>query len=250
MTIPKIIHQIWIQGSQNIPNKLKEYHDGCKIINNTFQHILWDEDNILKLLNDNFGKKYVDTYNSFTVFAQKADFARYAILYVNGGIYLDMDMVCRKNLEPFLNYQVFCTTDALHIFVKRYLNGIIGAVPKHPIFLYVFKNIFERLPHKNKVTYSTGTKLFYDSAMEYIKETGNNDISVIDRKYLHPCNPYDDDDCPYTCNDCYVAHTSYSSWSSNFFKHFNRYFKIKYLYIILIIIFLLVVFYACKSHRF
>ena len=241
MRIPKIIHQIWIQGYNYIPDKLKNFHLQCKTINNDFEYIVWNETSIIKLLLENFSKEYVDLYKSYTIFAQKADFARYVILYIYGGIYLDMDMVCRKNLSPFLQYNVFCTTDTFHFVVKRYLNGIVGAIPKHPVFIFVFKNIFARQNEKNKITYSTGTKLFYDSVTEYIEKTGQNDIKVVDKKYLHPCNSYDDDICPYACDGCFVAHTSYSSWSSPVFKYFNKYAKLKYIYLLILFIILFIV---------
>jgi len=242
MTIPKIIHQIWIQGYNKIPNELKNYHSQCKIINNDFEYIFWDETNIKKLLMENFSKQYLDLYNGYAILAQKADFARYAILYIYGGIYLDMDMVCRKNLSPFLNYQVFFTySNAFSFLVKRYINCVIGTVPKHPLFLFIFKNMFARQSKKDDVIYSTGPKLFYASVIEYTKMTGKNDIMIVDRKYLNPCNPYDDDDCPYTCDDCYIAHTSYSSWCSPLHKFINKYVKLKYICILILLIIIFIV---------
>lgn len=235
--IPAIIHQIWIQGYDKVPESLKLLHDGCKIVNDNFKFLFWDETKIKKLLLKYFGKKYLDTYESYQVFAQKSDFARYAILYTYGGIYLDMDMICHKNFKPFLNYDFFCTTDSLYAFIlsKKYLNGIMGAKKKHAIFPFIFKNIFERLPYTSYVLYSTGPKLLYDSVMEYKKKTGIDNITIIDRKYLHPCVTYDDDSCPYTCTDCYVAHTNYNSWGSWHRKFIFKY-LIKNLRIILIFV--------------
>src|SRR6187399_325467 len=97
--IPKIIHQIWLQGYDNIPAELKNDHENCKIVNNDFEYIVWDKDKIKKLLDDKFGKDYSDLFDTYKIFAQQADFARYAILYVYGGIYLDMDILCKKNLS-------------------------------------------------------------------------------------------------------------------------------------------------------
>jgi inositol phosphorylceramide mannosyltransferase catalytic subunit len=242
MSIPKIIHQIWIQGYNQIPNKLKNFHLHCKIINNDYEFIVWDETSIKKLL-EKFGEKYIKLYDSHTIFAQKADIARYAILYIYGGIYLDMDMICRKNLSSLLNFQVFLTTgypSFLNFMINRYYNGIIGAIPNHPVFQFVFKNIFERQNSKDKVLYSTGPILLYDSVIEYIKTTGKNDITVIDRKYIHPCSPYDDDLCPFTCDSCYVAHTNDGSWYSSFVKNFYKYAKFKNIYILMFLIILLI----------
>src|SRR5665648_300106 len=96
--IPNIIHQIWLQGKSSIPTDLKIYYDGCSKVNNNFTHMFWDEYLIKKLLLNKFGPDYVALYDFYQVFAQKADFARYAILSVYGGIYLDMDTLCKKNL--------------------------------------------------------------------------------------------------------------------------------------------------------
>nr|AEX62747.1 uncharacterized glycosyl transferase [Moumouvirus Monve] len=116
--IPNILHQIWIQGYDKIPDDLKKYFINCQKVNNNFEHILWDDDKIRKLLIDKFDPEYLETYDYFKVPAQKADFARYAILYTYGGIYLDMDMVCRKNLESLLQYNFFSHHTCFQKFLK------------------------------------------------------------------------------------------------------------------------------------
>lgn len=238
--IPQIIHQIWIQGHKNIPIELKKYHDDCQKINNNFKFILWDNEKIQNFLIRNYDKKYVDLYNNFKIFAQKADFARYAILYKYGGIYIDMDMICRKNLSSFLKYNFFLTVDdpILNSFNKKYLNGIIGTIPNHIIFEFIFKNIFLRKDKLNDVAYSTGTNLFYDSVQEY-KKVHKNDVTIIDSEYLHPCSIFQDEKtCPYKCQNCYIAHTNYSSWSPKL-KLF-KYVKNNLLLICLSFIFLII----------
>lgn len=246
--IPKIIHQIWIQGYDKIPDELRDYHVNCLNVNNNFKNIFWDETKIIDLLEKHFGKKYIDLYNYYTVFSQKADLAKYAILYVHGGIYLDMDMVCRKNLMPFLKYKLFFTTDIFYNLYRRYLTGIIGAVPKHHVFLIALETMLARKPYSYNIQYSAATQLFYDTVEEYRKKTGDNDIFIVDRKYLHPCSILDDELCAYTCNNCYVAHTNYSSWSPSLklLKFISRNIKLILLIIIIIIIILLI---KCKFIR-
>lgn len=236
--IPKTIHQIWIQGFDKAPVRLQKYSIHCENVNNNFEHIIWDDNSIRELLINKFGQKYLKTYDSYTIFAQKADFARYAILYTYGGIYLDMDMICRKNLEPFLSNTLFFTTDSFYIFSKRYLNGIIGVVPNHPVFKIIFEKAFERKYQSNNVTYSTGTKLFYDSVLEYSDRTKDTNYKIVDRKYLHPCQLYDSDDCPITCRDCFIAHTNEGSWNTSIMNFINKVLlkNIKLLVFLLVII--------------
>ncbi len=213
--IPKIIHQIWIQGYNKIPQNLKKLHTNCQKINSDFKFIFWDEDKIKEFISTFYNTEYLNMYNSYTVMAQKADFARYLILNIYGGVYLDMDMICKKELNTFLKYKFFITTNDIivrNIFSNRYPNGIIGTVPKHPLFKIIFKNLKKRIIKKNNITYSTGTNLLYDSIAEY-KKNSTNDITIIEPKYLHPCPGYSDKNCPKRCKSCYVVHVNDLSWS-------------------------------------
>ena len=244
--IPKILHQIWIQGLDNAPSKLQSYSKKCADVNSDFKHIVWNDISIRELLGK-FGKAYLDQYNNYTVPAQKADFARYAILYTYGGIYLDMDMICRRNLAPLLEHNFFCTTDAFFFLSKRYLNGIIGSIPGHKLFTYIFANIYDRIDYSRDVTYSTGTGLLYDSVRQYKRETGIDDIEIIDGKYLHPCQTYDNDSCPYECDSCYVAHTNYGSWNTNLMNYFMRNLKNILFIIVSLIVILIIWFFVMRK---
>lgn len=239
--IPKVIHQIWIQGFNMIPNKFKKYKQDCQKINNDFEFILWDDHKIKKFLEENYSEDFLELYNFYKIPAQKADFARYAILFKYGGIYLDMDMLCKKNLVPFLNYNVFFTRHAFSIN-KTYLNGILGAQPKHPLFTIILRLIFERKNSFKDVRFSTGTKLLYDSVQEYLTKY-QNDITIIDPKHLHPCDIYTNERrCSQYCRDCYVVHMNNGSWSSglkiiNFLKE-NLFFILFLLIMVLLYIYL------------
>ncbi|MEM3062073.1 MAG: glycosyltransferase [Nitrososphaerota archaeon] len=212
--IPRIIHQIWLQGYKHIPDELFKYHITCKEQNHDFLHIFWDASMIRKMLIGNFGKEFLDLFDSYKVPAQQADFARYTILYIYGGIYLDMDILCRRNLSPFLNNKFFFTArnDIFNEIYPMYYTGVIGAVPRHPLFLVVFRNMFSRKEYSDDIPYSTGTKLFYDSVEEYL-DNNYDDLTIVDPKYLHPCGILDDESCSQTCDQCFVVHTNYSSWS-------------------------------------
>lgn len=247
--IPKIIHQIWLQGYDQMPLNLKTFNTGCQYINDDFTHWFWTEDRIKKLLRKKFDKKYLELFDYYQIPAQKADFARYCILYVYGGIYLDMDTVCKKNLNKFLDCKFFFTStnDLLNKLYRRYQTGIIGSVPKHGIFTIMFKKMFERVPYAKSLTYSTGTRLFYDSIKEYRSineyiESNSTDIKIIDPKFLHPCGIFDDELCECACDDCYIVHTNYSSWSP--FIKLTKY-VVKHLKLILILLVATIVIVIC-----
>lgn len=220
--IPKIIHQIWIQGKESIPEHLKNEHIDCQKINNNFIHKFWGDQEIKQLLLYHFDQEIYDIYNETKIMAQKSDIARYAILYVYGGIYLDMDMKCRKNLESLLGNYLFFTKDSgiSNVYYgKRYLNGIIGVYPRCVVMSNMLKHIKKcsRNNKMNNVTESTGTNAFYLIVNKTIKDNQikKNHVKLIPSKYLHPCTLLSDDKCPTKCEDCYIAHLNTGSWNSS-----------------------------------
>ena len=123
--IPTHIHQIWIGPKQRPDEWLHTWPKK----NPSFTFTLWDEQAI-----DNFGLVNRDKYDYFMkkqTYDGAADVARVEILLRLGGIYLDADSVCRLTIEgaPFLDLDFF----AVFEYDKRIANGVIGAMPNHPI---------------------------------------------------------------------------------------------------------------------
>lgn len=219
--IPLLIHQIWIQGADKLPAHLLAEVQHCRKVNSNFKHHVWSEAEILPLL-ASVNPRYVQMYQGYEKYAQKADLARYVILYVHGGIYLDTDMVCHKNLTPFTRHDVFFTAPPLYKIVKSIQNCIIGIEPKHPL-MAVILDLCSQRQSVPSIMKSTGPKMIYDAVKIYSK-TGHH-VPIIARKYLYPCQPYDDDTCPYTCQDCYVAHMANASWYSNQTQSIHSYLR-------------------------
>ena len=86
--IPKIIHQIWI-GPKKLPNKYKNWMKSWLRFNPEYKYILWQDKDIEKLQMIN-QKEYKKAKNP----GIKSDIARYEILYLYGGIYIDTDFEC------------------------------------------------------------------------------------------------------------------------------------------------------------
>jgi mannosyltransferase OCH1-like enzyme len=90
--IPKLFHQIWIQGYNNLPLKYKLYSDKWKLKceKENYKYMLWDEENIKDLILK-YDSTFIKVYEYLELYQQKSDLARYLILYVYGGIYSDID---------------------------------------------------------------------------------------------------------------------------------------------------------------
>ena len=151
--IERNIHQIWIQGVSDVPTKFHTNMNKIKKHNRSWKYKIWDELSIIKLLTIN--QMWLDKYNSFEYIHQKADFARYIILYLHGGIYIDIDAYTIKPLEQlFVDYKdkelivsSLKTNMVENIFMcsntKCYNNGIIICKKGNIIMKQIINNILK-----------------------------------------------------------------------------------------------------------
>jgi mannosyltransferase OCH1-like enzyme len=141
LSIPKIIHQIWI-GHKDKPiellNTWKEKHNDDK-----WEYILWDEEKIKeKFPNGLINQQQFDAIHEL---AGKADILRYEILYTYGGFYCDADSVCLQKLDDFLLEDDFFICFENEEKNKLYANGFIGCQKNSKIIKmfidYISKNL-------------------------------------------------------------------------------------------------------------
>lgn len=97
--IPKNIFQTF--KSAELPWLTRYHVRRLKRKNPDYTYHFYDDAKILDFFKKNFPKEYVRAFRSLTVGAAKADFFRYAVLYIYGGIYLDIDC---KIVSPFKKF--------------------------------------------------------------------------------------------------------------------------------------------------
>ena len=92
MSIPKIIHMIWI-GQKPFP--YKKNLDTYKKKHPEWTIRLWTDKNIPKMVNKRI-------YDTVPVLATRADILRLEILAKYGGVYVDADSICVKPLDDLV----------------------------------------------------------------------------------------------------------------------------------------------------
>ena len=127
MSIPKIIHQLWI-GTKPAPIKLM---DTWKDKHPNFEYIYWNEEEFIKR---NMTFKCQDKINEIEEINGKADIIRWEILYKYGGIFIDADSIC---IEPFddeiLSKQCFAGWEQEELRKGLIATGTMGFPEKHPL---------------------------------------------------------------------------------------------------------------------
>lgn len=86
--IPLNIFQTWY--TKDLDEKMQDCVDKLKLSNPEFEHYLYDDKDCAEFIEDKFGEEVLNAYNSLIPGAYKADLWRYCVLYINGGVYLDI----------------------------------------------------------------------------------------------------------------------------------------------------------------
>lgn len=99
--IPKIIHNIWLDGHHNLPVSIQKHQMKVKKLNPDWEFAIWDEHMILSLL-EKYPKILVK-YKSTQYPLVKLDIAKYVILKENGGLYYDIEYVCIASFDKMFD---------------------------------------------------------------------------------------------------------------------------------------------------
>lgn len=261
MMIPHIIHQIWFQGKNSIPESYNENIDSVKKFNPHWKYIIWDNESILDLIKDD--KDINTTYNSLVHLHQKVDYAKYVILYKFGGIYVDMDVKQEKSfdslLEKYKGYNLIVSLLDLgkveayfSCYRGRCINNGVIISPKKTdimktIILYINKN-YKCSSFGIKeycINSTTGPDMFTSVITDYMSKNKDNKILLLPPEYLEPCIP---NKCKITKNT-YTVHKHDNTWIHPGFIYFiNFYYANKIITWIILIILIIFIIMTIKKY--
>ena len=160
--IPKTIYLCY--KTKNIP---KYIIPNWQKLNPDYTVKLYDNNDCIKFLQDEYGDELVDIFNYLKDGPIKADLWRVCILYKYGGIYCDIDM---EPLVPFIDYMKddidFLTCISM---TKNELNPhIIMSIPNNIILKLCIDKYIEK--YRNKIPYE-----YWEYSIVYIMADCIND---------------------------------------------------------------------------
>jgi mannosyltransferase OCH1-like enzyme len=86
--IPLKIYQTW--ETKDLPEKMRENIERLKSQNPEFEYHLFDDSERREFIKQNFNEEVLNAYNKIVPGAYRADLWRYCVLYINGGVYMDI----------------------------------------------------------------------------------------------------------------------------------------------------------------
>jgi mannosyltransferase OCH1-like enzyme len=151
--IPKIIHQTF--KTKKLPLELQEVVFRIKDVCPTFEHRLYDDEDMYNFIKDNYDEETLRLYNMINpkLGMAKADFFRYLLIYKVGGFYFDIKSCPEKDLTLWAETFKFITghwchrhhADTLRYKFGEFQNWHIMSEPGHPILAQVIRRMKENI---------------------------------------------------------------------------------------------------------
>lgn len=215
--IPKHIYMTYNNKSKIPPKVFKALQQFAIYDNKPIPYSIYDDNDCLKFIKKYFNKSIVNVWFRLKIGAHKADLFRYCILYIKGGIYLDIKTKLIKPLDQIfdLNQNILYTVLPLSHPASIY-QGVLLSPRGNNIFLDLIRQISKTKNSKLRDEYQTITIMTKQIITKYSisgklsagpNKLLNNDMSCylltesctnattneIGDKYGYSCKIYDRD---------------------------------------------------------
>lgn len=269
ITFNKNIFICWFQGKSHLDNYHKSilFNENLKnwqLLNPSWNVYLIDDQQIRDACNT-YSKKCLKIYDSFKIMHQKIDFGRYVLLYLYGGIYVDMDMYVLRGLHTSKKFNKLLDRikfNKKHIlglsllnlsWYESYIsvgknsfinNAMMISSQYNPIIEKYINCIMEKslensIDEFNQVNNTTGPRYLNKFVDIYLNKFKNVHIEYFPHYYFEPAPTFGDVDIR---DETLAIHKMELSWVPNCYKTpFKSYYMIKpYILVIVIILVLMI----------
>lgn len=196
--IPKIIHQVWSETYQPLPEQFKIFSETWKEHYPDWEYILWDNKKMNEFVQKSY-PHYWNIFNNYPYDVQRWDAIRYLILDKIGGMYVDFDYESISPIDKLIEDKTCCFSlepkSHINAFKREvddvFNNALMLNTPGHPFMHKIVETVFsESMLHydapKNICVYNTTgpwilIDLYYDLTEEEKKQ-----VYLIPAEYVTP----------------------------------------------------------------
>lgn len=133
------IHQILINDSNKLPEEFPEFHNLCygqikKLYPNEDYH-LYSGEELEEIIENKFSGDVYTAYKKLKPYACKADLARLCLLYLYGGLYIDLNLYFINTIPNLDELEFFAFRDLSKMSKQSWAvqNGIMYSTPKSKV---------------------------------------------------------------------------------------------------------------------
>ena len=170
LAIPRTFHRVWL-GTRPMPREFVDFGNSWLAHHPGWTMHTWTDSWASWLSNR-------DAFKKSAAQSGKANILRYEILLRYGGVYVDTDFECLKNIEPLLQ-NVTCFVGLQSPELAN--NAIIGSIAGHPFL----RDLVHNIPARMKVAPPLSIK---QSGPYYLTERlrGRRDVTVYPPALFYP----------------------------------------------------------------
>lgn len=147
LLIPRTIHFIYFadlyrreDGTPSLSSTARSHApELCRKFNPSFEVRIWNTTEAHGFIETEY-PWFIPTYDTYKYPIQRVDALKYFVLYHFGGVYMDLDIACRRPLEPLLQYPAWFP-EASPLGVN---NDLMASVPRHPVLLEMTSALLRR----------------------------------------------------------------------------------------------------------
>lgn len=154
--IPKIIWQTYKDDLNKTSIQLQKSVKTWKVQNRDYKHKYYNDQEAAKLILEEYGKEWHDIFTSVPIGVVRGDIFRYLVLYRFGGVYSDVDTICKLPINDWINGPSFDLQDRDAVFSAelmghgsrkedRVCQWTFAAKAEMDIFKNVIDNVKDRL---------------------------------------------------------------------------------------------------------
>lgn len=181
--IPKKIHYVWV-GGKDKPKDIKKCMKTWQKHLKDYEIIEWNENNF-----DINSHPFCKAAYQAKKWAYVSDYIRAYVIYNEGGIYLDTDVLILDNFDNFINHKAFVGFENSEFP----FTAVFGAEAKHPLLKSMLKH-YDDLDKYSFNFEDNNTILVSDILIdEFGCKRGNNYQELKDGIVVYPdnifCNP-------------------------------------------------------------
>jgi hypothetical protein len=139
--IPKIIWQTYKDPIDTLPDYATKALNSWKDFNPDYEHRYMDDIEAGEFVLNEYGQEWYDIFINCPIGVMRGDLWRYLIVYKYGGVYTDLDTICKKPIESWLKDgydMIVCPENNIH-----FCQWTFAATPGHPIIKSVLDCIRE-----------------------------------------------------------------------------------------------------------
>ena len=183
--IPKNLFQTYYCDYKDLPSYVKNCTETWQQNNPDFNYIYMSETECHKWLLENYDAPYARAYDLLKHKAMKGDLWRYSIVNKLGGIYMDIDSVCRRPISEVIDYESNFVTSLELEKNSMFTQWGFGGQANNPILTnltsYIIENVVDWPNNQNSLkTDLTGPVSFQKAVVSVLGSDADPVVNFMD----------------------------------------------------------------------